>query len=176
MGVGQRSALGYNTTPDLEGKRFGRLLVASMVLPKTRRIYWHCWCACGSSLKTQTSNLTSGHTQSCGCLRTEMARETPHRRMEQALRLRHSSRGMTRGEWEALLIRQQYLCALCGKPETKIDNRTGRVRSLSLDHCHSTGKNRAALCSFCNHGLGNFFDNPDLLSQAAEYVRRFRNE
>jgi hypothetical protein len=53
---------------DLAGKRFGRLIVISLV-DKTKR-QWKCHCDCGQEIIVLSSNL--GHTKSCGCLRKEM--------------------------------------------------------------------------------------------------------
>lgn len=50
-------------------------------------------------------------------------------------------------------------CGICGS--------TSRI---FIDHCHTSGSVRAALCSRCNTGLGMFRDNPDTLRKAAEYV------
>jgi hypothetical protein len=55
---------------------FGRLTVVAYDgargKPKPRG-YWRCECSCGSGVVviTQTANLTSGNTTSCGCLRRE---------------------------------------------------------------------------------------------------------
>jgi hypothetical protein len=43
-------------------------------------------------------------------------------------------------------------------------------RSLSIDHCHKTGKIRGLLCKDCNIGLGHFKDNIKLLQKAEEYL------
>lgn len=50
----------------LEGKRFGRLVVQSR---KNRG--WECLCDCGAQSLVNTSDLTGGNTQSCGCLAKE---------------------------------------------------------------------------------------------------------
>lgn len=42
---------------------------------------------------------------------------------------------------------------------------------LHIDHCHSTGRVRGALCKTCNVGLGMFRDDPKLLNLAAEYLQ-----
>lgn len=60
-------------------------------------------------------------------------------------------------------------CHLCGSPDPK--DRRGKFQ---IDHCHSTGVIRGALCMPCNVGIGNLQDNPDLLRRAADYVERSR--
>lgn len=68
---------------------------------------------------------------------------------------------------------QQGLCAICHKPETR-KNPVGQLRILSQDHDHVTGLLRAFLCSHCNLGLGNFYDDPSLLREAAEYIEEWK--
>lgn len=46
-------------------------------------------------------------------------------------------------------------------------------KELVIDHCHNTRKIRGVLCQNCNHGLGKFMDNPDLMEEAAKYIRQF---
>lgn len=68
----------------------------------------------------------------------------------------------------ALLEKQEGKCAICKeKPEP---DRLGRA--LCLDHDHNTGKARAFLCVRCNAGLGQFLDRPNLLEEAALYLKR----
>lgn len=50
-------------------------------------------------------------------------------------------------------------CAICGS--------TTRVH---MDHNHTTGKVRAALCENCNRGLGLFAENPERLRAGATYL------
>lgn len=71
--------------------------------------------------------------------------------------------GITLEQWMKLFELQDGVCAICKQPETK-------AQSLSVDHCHKTGKIRALLCNSCNKGLGFFKDNSRLLKIAAEYV------
>lgn len=72
---------------------------------------------------------------------------------------------------------QAGLCFLCGKAES-VPRRKGepRMRDLAIDHDHATGKVRRLLCHHCNTGLGKFFDNPEILRKAADYVEHFRRE
>lgn len=58
----------------LTGKRFGRLSVVSLSSKKSgyNKYYW-CACDCGNFKCVLDSNLTTGKTQSCGCLQKEKA-------------------------------------------------------------------------------------------------------
>lgn len=58
---------------DLQGKRFGRLLVIGPHVVEGRPFRWHCICDCGKESFPLTNHLISGHTQSCGCLGLENA-------------------------------------------------------------------------------------------------------
>lgn len=57
---------------DLTGLQFGRLVVISQA-EKTadNRIRWACMCNCGNTCIVQGSQLTTGKTKSCGCIKTE---------------------------------------------------------------------------------------------------------
>ena len=54
----------------------------------------------------------------------------------------------------------------------KVNARFCKTESLvlAIDHCHSTGKIRGLLCDRCNHGLGHFKDDINLLIKAIEYL------
>lgn len=53
---------------DLTGKRFGRLTVIKRIGNNGRQALWLCECDCGNEIQVTTNHLTSGNTQSCGCL------------------------------------------------------------------------------------------------------------
>ncbi len=72
--------------------------------------------------------------------------------------------GLTVEQFEALWARCDGLCGVCHRPES-------RDRRLSLDHDHATGELRGFVCSRCNLLLGNAADDPELLEQAAIYLR-----
>lgn len=55
-------------TADLTGKQFGRLTVIKRVPPENGRTCWECRCECGNTVNVRSDCLTSGATQSCGCL------------------------------------------------------------------------------------------------------------
>lgn len=69
-------------------------------------------------------------------------------------------RGLSLEEYEAKIAEG---CSICGAHGPR----------MAMDHCHTTGKVRAPLCSNCNNGLGRFLDRPDLLRAAADYLERY---
>lgn len=83
--------------------------------------------------------------------------------------------GITIEEYERMLQMQEGVCDLCKRPETAIDNRTGKVRPLSIDHDHETGVVRALLCKNCNQALGFVKDSPELLRRMADYIEEHRS-
>lgn len=86
--------------------------------------------------------------------------------------MRKHNYGITPEEYDAKIEKQNNLCALCDKPETHVDRRANKVRALSVDHDHLTDEVRDLLCGNCNRGLGLFFDSPELLSKAIEYLKK----
>ena len=53
---------------NLLGKRFGRLSVIGYLGPsKSRHPVWLCRCECGNEKGVESTNLTTGHSTSCGC-------------------------------------------------------------------------------------------------------------
>lgn len=54
------------------GNVYQRLTVISKShTDKNRKTIWNCLCICGNECKVSGSNLTTGHTLSCGCLQKE---------------------------------------------------------------------------------------------------------
>lgn len=59
---------------DLTGQRFGRLVVVERAPnAPTGRTRWKCRCDCGNSAIVNRSELISGQTRSCGCIRREVS-------------------------------------------------------------------------------------------------------
>jgi hypothetical protein len=82
--------------------------------------------------------------------------------------------GISQEQYEALLAKQNGLCAICGLPPEKDEY-------LSVDHdhrcCKSMGKScgkcvRALLCVACNAGIGTFKDRIDLIKKAIVYLQQ----
>lgn len=86
--------------------------------------------------------------------------ETPEQRLKRKLREEYR---LTLAEYEALVEVQGGACAICkAKPQ--------EGKRLSIDHCHTTGKVRALLCTYCNVAVG-FYENrgQDAIKYLAEY-------
>lgn len=60
---------------DISGQRFGRLLVTTIHSKPGGRATWWCICDCGVKIPVKSCYLRSGHTASCGCLRSDVARK-----------------------------------------------------------------------------------------------------
>ncbi|HET8687100.1 MAG TPA: endonuclease domain-containing protein, partial [Methanosarcina sp.] len=56
--------------------------------------------------------------------------------------------GLTVEDYSSMLVDQGGRCAVCKKEETRTVR--GVIKSLSVDHCHLSGKIRGLLCDNCN--------------------------
>lgn len=81
-------------------------------------------------------------------------------------RVRQKRYGLTPASFDALLAAQDGKCKICCTPLTPC-----LPRSLHVDHCHTTGQVRGLLCRPCNHGLGNFKDDPARCARASQYLK-----
>lgn len=74
--------------------------------------------------------------------------------------------GLMPEQYEAMMIAQNHVCAICGK--TPLEN----GKRLTIDHCHITKKVRGLLCYRCNTGLASFHDGVSLLWTAYQYLAK----
>lgn len=98
---------------DLTGQRFGRLVVirrAGRAPHKRRRFLWLCSCDCGSEVGVTGGNLTSGNTQSCGCLQRERT---------SAANRTHGFSRCVQGAASRLYITWASMKARCSNPKAK---------------------------------------------------------
>ncbi len=68
--------------------------------------------------------------------------------------------GITIKERNAMIAKQNGVCAICGVAPKRFDT----------DHCHKTGLVRKLLCHNCNAGIGYFKENTQYLKSAIEYL------
>lgn len=74
-GCYQRERTSKSNSLQIEGQKFGKLTAIKRVEKPDRSkgdrcVYWLCKCDCGSFIITQAKYLKSGHTCSCGCIRS----------------------------------------------------------------------------------------------------------
>lgn len=129
--------------------------------------------------KGRTDGLTSD-CKTCRAVRSD----TQYRRLTEAQKVRRreyarvyrftKTYGITPMEYDTMLDTQDGVCALCGRPETRVDPRTGKVYGLAVDHDHLTHQVRSLLCHSCNLSIGRLQDDPDLLRRAADYIELHR--
>ena len=84
--------------------------------------------------------------------------------------------GISIDEYETLLEKQNNVCAICLKKETRIDKKTSLEIRLSVDHCHKKEASgikyvRGLLCNNCNSALGLTNDSILLLGRMIKYLR-----
>lgn len=77
-------------------------------------------------------------------------------------------------EWLRDLHQLQEGC--CGICSTPISLDRNAQNPANVDHDASTGKVRQLLCGNCNRGIGLFFDNPEYLRMAADYLEFHKKE
>jgi hypothetical protein len=59
-------------TPDLAGQYFGRLAVIGRDRSRKGAAYWRVRCDCGAEFSVTSRSLRTGHTRSCGCLKSDV--------------------------------------------------------------------------------------------------------
>lgn len=91
----------------------------------------------------------------------------PERQRAKNLKYYHN---LTLSDYENMLQTQSGVCAICKQPEVVIER--SKLRRLSVDHDHITGKIRGLLCYSCNLILGKSKDSPQQLRAAADYLEQ----
>jgi hypothetical protein len=78
--------------------------------------------------------------------------------------------------FDKLTKKQSSCCLICGKSQKDHIFSDGFTKKLSIDHDHKTGLIRGLLCHRCNHMLGLAQDNIELLYEAIEYLKYFKEK
>lgn len=79
-----------------------------------------------------------------------------------------SKYGITKKQYEELLEKQNYKCAICKSD----DANHNRGSNMLVDHCHKSMKIRGLLCHNCNSTLGLLKDNVDVLQNMINYLNK----
>ncbi len=78
--------------------------------------------------------------------------------------------GLTVEQYDAMLVAQGGVCAICKGAETHVSSFTKQIRRLSVDHDHKTNKVRGLLCSSCNRAIGLLGDDVERLRAVLFYL------
>ena len=149
---------------DLTGKRFGKLVAISKAPSRSGKTYWLCQCDCGNKKEIQTNHLTSGATQSCGCLNDSI-----NHRGQSVIDLRRRVK-------IALVEAFSHKCAYCGlednavlydfhhlNPEEKEFGIGSASTTRSREAYLREAKKCVLLCSNCHRRIENgLITNNDL--------------
>jgi hypothetical protein len=152
---------------DLTGMRFGRLVAQTFIVNKTST-KWTCMCDCGKIVCPRSSDLRSGRTQSCGCLRRDRRIGVPG-----ANRLRPYEAIFNRigkaHKYPVSITYDDFLsiissgsCHYCGTDVT-IEEYTGlkskgAYRLDRMDNAIGYTRDNCVLCCYkCNSGKSNRF-------------------
>lgn len=79
---------------------------------------------------------------------------------------RWSVLGVSVEAFTAIIKAQNGMCAICG-------NVLDGGRQTHLDHNHATGQVRGVLCRGCNHGIGHFRENVEMMMSAIRYLEKY---
>lgn len=71
-------------------------------------------------------------------------------------------------EYNQMFTNQNGCCLICKRHQSQFR------KSLSVDHCHKTGKVRGLLCQNCNSALGFLEDEVTRFKSAIEYLEKFK--
>ena len=160
---------------DQSGTKIAMLTLLEKTDTRTKNgsFKYRVMCDCGTEKIVGFSQMTTGRTQSCGCLQLRKGEHSPAykhglsgtKKYDLELHMKRSY-GMGFKEYEELLFLQGGKCAICNAEPPKNQHKT----RLNIDHCHTTGKVRGLLCDCCNRALGLMRDNIKLLEKSIQYL------
>lgn len=153
---------GQSLFKNLQGQRFGRLIVLSQNgKTKAGRIKWLCQCSCGKQTTIPSGDLLTGHTKSCSCLQKEKTRQragpkSPSWNPLLTVEDREKYRFGIDQIRNQVFLRDGYLCILCKK----------HGKSLNAHHMEPWSKNptlrfdpdnMVTLCKSCHQSYHHEF-------------------
>ncbi|MBE3145017.1 MAG: endonuclease VII domain-containing protein [Planctomycetes bacterium] len=103
-------------------------------------------------------------------LRGKRYRQKYPEKVKQSHNLRRLKKyGLNVESYNKIFAQQEGKCAICGIHQSELN------KSLSVDHCHVSGKIRGLLCTYCNRLLVAYIDKakPSLktLQRAIQYIK-----
>lgn len=84
--------------------------------------------------------------------------------------------GISYNQFQEMIEKQHNLCAICDRPESTVDKRTGKIRKLAVDHNHITKKVRELLCGKCNQALGLLNEDLKVIINLIKYIQKHKEK
>lgn len=140
---------------DLSGRVFGRLTAIDCWSYKRYMYTWKCLCSCGSECFVSRTHLLSGHTKSCGCIRSETSRakatthglaDSPEYRIWSAMKKRCSS--PRDAGWKNYGGRGISVCESWIKFENFFSDMGHRPPGLMLERINNDGNYEPSNCKW----------------------------
>lgn len=132
---------------NLVDQKFGKLLVVSKNTDKIttkKRGYWNCICDCGKNTVVNTTKLTSGYTNSCGCIRSPNLLGIKFNNLTVISKIEKNKQKNTHQgfEWKCVCD--------CGNFRTVSTNRLtdGAIKSCGCTHIQKTGSESHKWCGY----------------------------
>lgn len=165
----------------LVGNRYGRLSVIKQGKHIGDKIGWVCKCDCGEVTAVSGTHLTSGATQSCGCIREEMVgtnhhNYNPNKTDEERLKKRyilgkHTLDGFRNKVYE----RDNYTCQVCNQIGGKLNAHHLDGWNWAVDKRFDTD-NGVTLCESCHNEFHNIYGKGNnTREQFEEYCSTLRS-
>lgn len=78
--------------------------------------------------------------------------------------------GITIDDYNKLYEEQNERCAICHRKSEEV--KSGKGRTLAVDHCHDTGQIRGLLCNDCNRTIGFLGETFDNAGKFIDYLEK----
>jgi hypothetical protein len=161
------------------GRRFGKLVVIQVSLSRSKRGLALCKCDCGGKIVVRTSQLLSGVSQGCGCLRHRRGSENPLWRHELSQDDRNINRARYYGWPELRRVRKRvfdrddYRCMVCGCRSSPTHPLTLNAHHLE-SWCSCVSKrideaNMETVCNPCHTFFHHMYGDKSTPSQFNEF-------
>ena len=142
-----------NTSPD--GLRCDCKKCRKEKIPKRDRETKRCFYC--DIIKPNTTEYF--YSQSKGGLRSQCIECHSKYQKEQKLLSKYN---LTLEQYNNKCEEQDFKCQICGKK-----------KKLYVDHNHSTNEVRGLLCDLCNRGIGMLQEDPQILINAINYLKKY---